>query len=163
MKNSQFLLSFKRLIHRMDSSVIHLTCFLILTVGFMVQCKSQLSGSTEVAGDKISFKKQVLLEEFIAEGVAVGDVNQDGLIDVMAGAYWFEAPNWEKHEIEIPQKFEYDKGYSNAFISQGMDVNRDGWIDFVRIGFPGEEVQWFENPKNQKGHWKVHLIHKTLG
>lgn len=136
---------------------------ILLSVGFLFQCKSQGSGVKQVSGDRISFKKHVLLEEFIAEGVAVGDVNQDGNIDVMAGAYWFEAPHWEKHEIETPRKFEYDKGYSNAFISQGMDVNGDGWVDFVRIGFPGEEVQWFENPKNQEGHWKAHLIHPTLG
>jgi len=116
-----------------------------------------------VKGDLISFKKHVLTTEFLAEGVAVGDVNQDGLIDVMAGAYWFEAPHWTMHEITKPVKYEYDKGYSNAFVCHAMDVNHDGWIDFVRIGFPGKEVMWYENPKNQGGYWKAHAIYPTLG
>src|SRR5690606_28296710 len=143
--------------------LIFSTGILVLLSGFFFQCKSVGSGGTQIPVDQIFFKKHVLLQDFIAEGVAVGDVNQDGQIDVMAGAYWFEAPNWKKHEIETPKKFEYDKGYSDAFISHGMDVNGDGWVDFVRIGFPGEVVQWFENPKNEKGHWKAHLIYPTLG
>ncbi|WP_246255703.1 FG-GAP repeat domain-containing protein [Cyclobacterium plantarum] len=139
------------------------TAFIIL-MGSLWSCpclaQQTLSGAPAAS---ISFKKHTLSTTFLAEGAAIGDVNQDGLMDVMAGAYWFEAPDWTAHELEEPQEFQYDKGYSNAFISYGMDVNQDGWVDFVRIGFPGKEVQWFENPKNKPGHWPVHLISESLG
>lgn len=151
------------------SSYIHTPLFFHLLAGtalvwILTSCKRGGNESSKpVAGEQVSFKKHTLLTDFIAEGVAVGDVNEDGLVDVMAGPYWFEAPDWKIHELAPVQKFEYDKGYSDAFISYGMDVNHDGWVDFIRIGFPGREVQWFENPKNEPGHWKVHLITENLG
>lgn len=137
-------------------------CFTLIFTGLIETTLGQQSGQA-VKGSQISFKKHILTDEFLAEGVAVGDVNHDGLIDVMAGAYWFEAPHWTKHEMTKPVTYEYDKGYSNAFVCHALDVNRDGWIDFVRIGFPGKEVMWYENPKNQEGYWKSHAIYPTLG
>jgi hypothetical protein len=142
---------------------IVLFLFLLISVLSCNDQQSQQQSPQAVKGDQITFKKHVLTRDFVAEGVAVGDVNQDGMIDVMAGAFWFEAPDWKMHELTKPMKFEYDKGYSNAFVSQGMDVNHDGWVDFVRIGFPGKEVMWFENPKNEGSIWKSHAIYPTLG
>jgi hypothetical protein len=43
-----------------------------------------------------------------------------------------------------------------------MDVNRDEWIDLIVIDFPGKVAFWYENPKNQEGHWKKHPVHETV-
>ncbi|MFA7472561.1 MAG: VCBS repeat-containing protein, partial [Spirosomataceae bacterium] len=46
-----------------------------------------------VKGEDVKFKKHTLTREFIAEGVAVADVNRDGKLDILAGSFWFEAPD----------------------------------------------------------------------
>lgn len=119
-------------------------------------------GVSSYAQEK-SFKKTVLTTDFISEGISVGDVNNDGKKDIMAGYYWFEAPSWKKHEISPSRVFAPRKEYSNSFLNLGMDVNLDGWVDQIIIDFPGKPAFWFENPKNQGGEWKKHMIANSVG
>ncbi|MGV3557226.1 FG-GAP repeat domain-containing protein [Larkinella arboricola] len=130
-----------------------------LTLSVLV-CQAQRN---EKKGGELQFKKTALSREFIAEGATVIDVNKDGKKDVVAGAYWFEAPNWTPHELAKPQKFIYNEGYSNSFLNFTMDVNKDGWLDVIRIDFPGKAAVWHENPKNQPGYWKAHPIYPSVG
>jgi hypothetical protein len=132
---------------------------LLVIVGVLVTtaCRAQ--------ADSVRFTKQVLFsvfEEYISEGVAVGDVNRDGRLDVMAGTFWFEAPLWTMHELDVPEIHSIG-GYGNSFLNFSMDVNKDGWIDFIRIGFPSKEARWYQNPKNKTSHWKSHLVYHSVG
>ena len=140
------------------TALTSLTLFLLMAVAFSVFAQTKSKKAHEVA-----FTKQVLTDDFIAEGAAAGDVNKDGKKDVMAGAYWFEAPNWTPHELAAPQTFKKMEGYSDSFLDFAMDVNQDGWVDLIRIDWPGKAATWHENPKNQPGYWKVHPIHDHLG
>ena len=120
-------------------------------------------GSLHAQPDSVRFKKIIITKDFVAEGVAVGDVNKDGRLDVMAGSFWFEAPNWTRHALTTPKVYFPDTTFSNSFLDFSMDVNQDGWVDLIRVGYPGEEVVWYENPQNKKGFWKEHLIYRHIG
>jgi hypothetical protein len=109
------------------------------------------------------FKKTVISREFLSEGVATGDMNKDGQMDIVAGYYWFEAPNWTQHEISPSRAFDPRKEYSNSFLNLGMDVNLDGWDDVVIIDYPGTPAYWFENPKTESNNWQKHIIADSVG
>ena len=114
-------------------------------------------------GRTVSFTKTELTKKFIAEGATMGDVNKDGKKDVLAGAYWFEAPDWKAHELAKPDSFIVNGSYSDSFLDFAMDVNQDGWIDLIRIDWPGKAAAWHENPQNKQGHWTKHIIHSSVG
>ena len=131
--------------------------FFVALAVFIVACGEQVR--QEKSGEDVQFKKTTLTPEFISEGVAVADVNNDGVMDIIAGAKWFEGPDWIPHDIyQESAIFSVDSGYSNSMLNFAVDVNQDGWMDYIRVDFPGKEIWWYENPQNQQGYWKQHVI-----
>jgi hypothetical protein len=110
------------------------------------------------AGKALSWKKTVIERKFRSEGVAIADVNKDGKLDVLIGDSWYEAPAWVKHDIRKPG--DYGDGlhsYSECMTCWADDVNNDGWVDQIVIGFPGVPAYWYENPRGTDGYWTKHV------
>jgi imidazolonepropionase-like amidohydrolase len=119
-------------------------------------------GTVETVLDK-RFVKHVLSKDYLSEGVAIADVNRDGKPDILAGAYWFEAPSWTRHALTIAKQYDPLTQFGNSFLDYTLDVNLDGWPDLIRISLPGEEAVWYENPGKKPGYWPMHPLLTNCG
>ena len=125
-----------------------------------------LSGA---ALDSVRFaKKHLFVNPY--ESTAVGDLNRDGHLDIVYGAYWFAGPDF------VPRTFRpnhVSKDYLRANSDHVLDVDRDGWPNVIAGGWTEDGIWWFKNPGNsaveKKTPWEMHqpwqaqVLAKTRG
>jgi len=96
------------------------------------------------------------------EGIAIGDIDGNGSMDIVAGRSWYPAPSF------VPQPLRLIEDWNGYVKSNGdflFDVNGDGKLDVVAGDFIGTEVAWFENPGDEPLRlgqvWKRHTLVDT--
>src|SRR4029450_6365751 len=126
-----------------------------------------------------TFKKIQLSDQFWSEGATAGDLNNDGVKDIISGPYWWEGPAFTKRHEYYPATTTFqlklgpmttvtvpglrgslgkENKYSDNFFAWAYDFNKDGWNDILIIGFPGKDTSWFENPKGKDILWTRHQV-----
>ena len=128
-----------------------------------------------------TFQRLQLSDQFWSEGANFGDLNKDGVNDIVSGPYWWAGPDFKQRHEFYPAKTTFelalgpmtkitvpgfqgalgkDNAYSDNFFSYVHDFNGDGWGDILVLGFPGADASWYENPAkaDATGPWKRHIV-----
>jgi hypothetical protein len=145
---------------------------------FLALCTATLTWASS-APQHLRFERHQLTDQFWAEGSAGGDINKDGIPDVVYGPYWFAGPTYQVRHEYRPATATFQRkapdgsdktvpgyegalgvknAYSDNFFTWTYDFNGDDWTDILVVGMPGEPAHWFENPKERTGHWQRHSI-----
>ena len=123
--------------------------------------KKQATPKKRKAPKKLRFRMQQLHKDF-NEGCAVGDINNDGHLDVTAGAFCYMGPDMKQHPLRRLLPFRDDYMENNG--EHLVDVNKDGWLDVVSGSFMQPELFWYENPGTttpKDDWWNVHILVNT--
>ncbi len=104
---------------------------------------------------ELRFRRHDLNPESQFCACAAVDVNRDGRLDVVSGAYWYQAPTWQRHSLrDVPMiRGRYDD-YSNL----PLDIDADGWTDLVSANYRSRTLYWIQHPGPQLGPWRAHVV-----
>src|SRR5829696_372141 len=97
----------------------------------------------------------VQLDAGAAESAAVADFNNDGKLDIVSAESWYEAPGWTKRPIRT---IAVSSGYVDSFSDLPIDVDGDGFVDVIQIGYFARRIVWMKNPGKSGGAWTENLI-----
>jgi hypothetical protein len=104
------------------------------------------------------WKKHVLTKDFITEGLSAGDIDGDGVMDLVAGAFWFKGPDFKEGKLYRPGRAMPIGAYmEDSFLSWIDDLNGDGRNDILMASHPGKDMTLYLNP-GKEGDWPAHKV-----
>ncbi len=96
------------------------------------------------------------------EGIASGDIDGDGALDLVAGRNWYRGPDWVPRPLRTIEDW---NGYVQSNGDFLFDVNDDGYPDVIAGSFVPSQVYWYQNPGPAalgRGQlWPQHLLVDT--
>lgn len=107
---------------------------------------------------KTVWKKHTVTTDFLTEGISAGDIDGDGVPDLVAGSLWLKGPTFKE-----AKKFRDGKALpttvyqEDSFLSWVDDLNGDGRKDILMASHPGKDLTLYLNP-GKSGEWKSYRV-----
>jgi len=118
-----------------------------------------LSAATIVSAEPPAFVAH-RVGTYRSEACGVGDFNNDGKLDIVAGPFVYLAPDWNKVKIRTlgGSVDEQGRGYMYDFMNVPLDVDGDGLLDVVSCSWHEKRTVWFRNTGTEGGEWPMTVI-----
>ena len=118
-------------------------------------------GVKEAPPEQISsrFRMQRLDEFYYSWGVTAADINRDGVLDLIAGPYYYLGPDYTKRrEIFAASTYSPSTQYAGqSWLNFASDFTGDGWPDVVTAG-AGRPTVLYVNPKGEARRWEKYVV-----
>lgn len=89
------------------------------------------------------FQAHLLSAESEFSAATAIDMNQDGKLDVVSGAWWYAAPDWTQHRFRDVEQI---RGRFDDYSNLPLDVDNDGDLDIVSVNYRSKSLYWCRNP-----------------
>jgi hypothetical protein len=122
-------------------------------VSFREIALKDLNRKTEPAEQVSShFRAQQLNDFFYSWGASVGDINHDGIPDVVAGPFYFLGPDYtERHEFTAARSYSASNNFPEGMVYFVHDYTGDGWADIICVD--SRPIYLYVNPKGESRRW----------
>lgn len=133
--------------------------FLLLTATLLAP--SAIDRKRISAAETVEFSVRMLTLD-ANEGIAAGDVDGDGKMDLVAGRQWFKGGDWSARPLRNIDDW---NGYVQSNGDYLFDVDGDGRLDVIAGSFLPTEVHWYQNPGDESlrlgKQWPQFLLKDT--
>jgi len=98
------------------------------------------------------FKMQRISDFYYGWCAAAGDINHDGVLDIVAGPFYFLGPDYtRRHEFTAARTYNPSNQFSQAMVNFSYDFTGDGWDDILAVD--QRPIYLYVNPKGESRRW----------
>jgi hypothetical protein len=103
------------------------------------------------------FRVQRLDEFYYSWGAAAGDVNHDGVPDLVAGPFYYLGPTYTtRGEIDLAPAQSPSTSFARTMVDFAYDFTGDGWTDV--LAGESRPMHLYVNPKGENRRWTKYSV-----